>query len=350
MNTWSKRRIKMFFRTWIILVGVLTSIAVVTVIWDDHSITQLVTDFMILCVMVVALQTFIGNSGIISFGHVAFFGIGAYVAALLTISPRIKAISLPELPEFILQLNVGLTSTVLIAAAIAFIFSLIIGLALTRMSEGALAMATLALLVMLHSIFANWESVTRGTSGLYGIPRNITISNSWLFAVIVSAIALLFKASAFGLNLQATRDDPLAASALSVNITRTRLYGWIISTTLMSVGGALWAQNNLAFGPNQFYYAETFTLLSMLVIGGFTSVSGAIVGVAVVMTVGELLRGLENGLSIGTWFTLPELPGVAQMTIALMIIIILILRPHGLLGLNEFVNLVSKWQTKKRKT
>lgn len=344
---WSRRRIKAAFLTWIMLVLVLTLIAVATAIWGDSSIMRLVTDFMILCVMVIALQTFVGNSGIVSFGHVAFFGIGSYTAALLTISPKIKAIALPDLPLVIQQMQLGFTPAIFMGAVVALLISLVTGLALTRMSEGAMAMATLALLVMVHSIFANWESVTRGTMGVYGVPRNITIFNAWLWVVGGAAAALLFKASSTGLKLQAARDDPLAASALGVSVVRARLYGWALSAILMGAGGAMWAQNNLAFGPNQFYYVETFALLSMLVIGGISSVTGAFVGTAVVMVMGELLRGLENGLSIGSWLTLPELPGVVQMTIAFMIIIVLILRPQGLMDLNELADFVSRWRTKK---
>ncbi len=332
---WSRRRIREMVTTWTVLSLMLGIIAAATAFWDDSSTTRLVTDFMILCVMVVALQTFVGNSGIVSFGHVAFFGIGAYAAALVTISPRIKANALPNLPSFLQQLQFDFTGAVLAGACLAFLIALVTGLALARMAEGAMAMATLALLVMMHSIFANWEAVTRGTIGVYGIPRNITIFNAWLWACICGGVALLFKASPVGLYLQATRDDPLAAGTLGVSVVRSRAIGWAMSALLMGTGGALWAQNNLAFGPNQFYYAETFTLLSMLVIGGLASVSGAFIGAAAVTVVGELLRGLENGLTIGSWITIPELPGIVQMTIALLIIVTLILRPQGIMGLKE---------------
>ena len=343
---WSRRRLKSAFSTFWLLALALGLVALFAVVMNDRSITRLVTDFMILCVLVVALQVFIGNSGIVSFGHVAFFGIGAYTAALLTIAPRIKAMALPALPVFIQQQQVGFVGAVLFGAFISLLVALATGLALSRMAEGAMAMATLALLVMLHSIFANWEPMTRGTIGVYGIPRNITIFNAWISAAVVGGIALLFKASSAGLYLQASRDDPLAAGTLGVGVARTRLMGWVLSAFLMGAGGAMWAQNNLAFGPNQFYYAETFTLLSMLVIGGISSVTGAFVGAAVVTVVGELLRGLENGLSIGPWITLPELPGVVQMTIALLIIVILIIRPKGLMGLNELSDLILRRRTK----
>jgi ABC-type branched-subunit amino acid transport system permease subunit len=348
LKKWSRRRVKSALSTFWMMALVLGLVAIMAAVIDDRSITRLVTDFMVLCVLVVALQSFIGNSGILSFGHVAFFGVGAYSAALLTITPKIKAIALPALPVFIQQLQIGFVGAVLAGACLSLLVAVITGIALARMTEGAMAMATLALLVMLHSIFANWEPVTRGTIGVYGIPRNITLFNAWACTAVIGGIALLFKASPAGLCLQASRDDPLATETLGVSVTGTRLAGWILSALLMGAGGAMWSQNNLAFGPNQFYYAETFKLLSMLVIGGIGSVSGAIAGVAVVTLVGELLRGLENGLSIGAWITLPELPGVVQMTIAFLIIVILILRPQGLMGLNELSDLVLRRRTTKK--
>ncbi len=332
---WSLKRLRACLVDWFLLACLLGAVAGGLALLGHPGFTRLGSDFLILCALVVALQTFVGNSGIVSFGHVAFFGIGAYAAALVTIPPAIKAAALPHLPLLLQGLHGGLGVACLAGAAVAGLMALGTGLALARMSEGAMAMATLALLVMLHSVFANWESVTRGTIGVYGIPRNITLLNLAASVMLISGLAMLFKASPTGLRLQATRDDPLAARSLGVNVARVRLAGWGLSACLMGAGGALWAQNNLAFGPNQFYYAETFTLLSMLVIGGLGSVTGACTGAAVVTVVSELLRSLENGLRIGSWLELPELPGIAQMTIALLIMVILILRPGGLLGQKE---------------
>lgn len=341
MQAWSKQRLTSVFKSWLLLIGALGAVCLATFLWGGGSTTRLVTDFMIMCVLVVALQSFVGNSGIVSFGHVAFFGIGAYTSALMAIPVKIKATALPDLLVVLQQTQWGLPEAVVAGALLAGLVALFTGLALARMTEGAMAMATLALLVMLHTIFTNWEAVTRGTTGLYGIPRNITILNSWLWIMVCTGGALLYKASPAGLFLQATRDDPLAASCLGVSVIRVRLIGWVISALLTGAGGALWAQNNLAFGPNQFYYAETFALLSMLVIGGLGSVTGGVLGAAVVTALGEALRSLEYGLSLGGIIDLPPLPGVAQMTTALMIVVVLILRPQGLIGNMEFSPLLS---------
>lgn len=334
MGNWSRRRLVVNGRTWLVL-----SISMLLVgggmwLWGDANLIRITTNFFLLCMLVVALQVFVGNSGIVSFGHVAFSGIGAYTAALLTILPDIKARALPMLPAMIINLDAGLITATLGAAFVAFLVALLTGLALARMQEQAMAMATLALLVMMHAVFSNWETVTRGTIGIYGIPRSINLGVALVGIILIVGLALLFKASPTGLHLQASREQPLAAQTIGINLFRVRLLGWLISGALMGGAGALWAQNILAFGPDQFYFVETFTLLSMLVIGGLGSVSGAITGAAVVTVVSELLRDLEGGFTLGP-LSIPELPGLVQLAVAVLIMIILIYRPEGLLGQRE---------------
>lgn len=334
MARWSRRRLLGVVRTWLLLSLGLALVAGMVTFGDQTNLIRIVTNFFVLCTLVVALQVFVGNSGIVSFGHVAFFGVGAYTAALCTIPPNIKERALPTLPPLIQQLEMGLAGAALAGALAAALLALLTGLALARMKEQAMAMATLALLVMMHATFANWESVTRGTIGIYGIPRNANLWIAWGGVALIGGLALLFKATPVGLHLQASREDPLAAQTMGINLFKVRLTSWVVSGFLMGAAGTLWAQNILAFGPDQFYYVETFTLLSMLVIGGLGSVSGAITGAAVVTVVSELLRNLEGGFLLGP-LTIPELPGLVQLAVAVMIMLILIYRPAGLLGQRE---------------
>jgi branched-chain amino acid transport system permease protein len=346
MSRWSRHRLTEAGRSFLALALCMAVAAVGVDLWDDFSVTRVATDFFIVAGLVVALQVFVGNSGIVSFGHVAFFGTGAYVAALVTIPPAIKAVALPELPGAIQDLEAGLALAVVLGAMAAVILALVTGIALARMQEAALAMATLALLVLTHTVFANWADVTRGTIGIFGIPRTVTLWIAMGGGIAAIGLALAFKASPVGLALQATRDDPLAARSLGINVARTRLFGWAISALLMGGMGALWAANALAFGPNEFFFAETFTLLSMLVIGGMASVSGAVAGAAVVTIATELLREVERGLTIGP-LSLPELPGAVQLAIALLIMVTLVFRPAGLFGGHELrVPVALPWRSR----
>jgi branched-chain amino acid transport system permease protein len=287
---------------------------------------RVIVNFMIVLVLVLAIQSFSGNSGIVSFGHVGFMGVGAYVAAILTIPPAIKAGLMPSLPAFLQDNTVGFVPAVLISAAAGAIVASVIGLALTRMRETAMAMATIGVLVILFVVFDNWEGLTRGATGVFGIPRSTTVWSALVFAVITIAICRFFRESNPGLELRASRTDSLAAEALGSNVVRLRWWAWTLSGALMGMGGALWAQYNIAFGPKQFFFALTFNLLAMLVIGGLGSVSGAVVGAFVVTVVFEVTRRLEDRIDV---------PGITQMVVALVILLVLYRRPNGIMGLRE---------------
>jgi branched-chain amino acid transport system permease protein len=126
---------------------------------------RVVVNFLIAVVLVLAIQTFSGNSGIVTFGHVAFMGVGAYVAALVTIPPAIKAGSLPDLPGVVADARLGFLPAVAVAAAVTAAVAFVAGLALTRMEENAMAMATIGVLVIAFVVFESWDGVTRGAQG-----------------------------------------------------------------------------------------------------------------------------------------------------------------------------------------
>lgn len=303
--------------------------------------------FFLDAVLVVGMQMFIGNSGIISFGHVAFMGVGAYTAALATIPPDIKVQQLPDAPGWLADLQLTLPVSVVLGALMAAVIALLVGGALVRMRESAMAMGTLALLVFGYSAFSNWSSLTRGTIGLYGIPNNSTV---WvtLFALLgVLLLARLYRSSRPGMRLQASREDAVAAAASGVNVRMERLGSWVLSAAVMGAGGALWAQSYLAFGPDAFYFDITFALLAMLVIGGRASVTGAVAGAAIITIATDMLTRVEQGFPLGA-IRIPAVPGLVRFSIALLIILALVFRPQGLFGRWELDDVVRRIRTRAR--
>jgi branched-chain amino acid transport system permease protein len=285
--------------------------------------------FLMNVLLVLSFQLFIGNSGIVSFGHIAFMGVGAYTTALLTIPPAIKAAQLPSLPHQLATTHQSLVGVVLISAVLTAVLAAILGGGIIRMTESTMAMATLALLVVAHTLFLNWEGVTRGSLGLFGIPVRSTIAISTVGAIVFLFIARLYKESGTGLRLRATREDPLSSAAGGTHVVRTRYGAWILSAGMMGAAGSLWAQSVIAFDANQFYFTLTFSTLAMLVIGGRASVTGAVAGAAIVTFVSDTLSRVEQGVQIGPWH-LPRITGTVQFVIALLIIFMLIWRPEGL--------------------
>jgi branched-chain amino acid transport system permease protein len=348
MKRWSLRRLSEGLNTWITLSIILAVIAAIIMISGNHKLRLIGTNFLILTALVIALQVFIGNSGIISFGNLAFFAVGAYSTALLTIPPDIKVVALKSLPPIIQNLHVGFLPAVFGGALIASLVAVVTGMVFTRMPDNAMAMATLALLVIVHTTIVNWDAVTRGTIGIYGIPSNSTMLNVLLCLMAVIVLALLFKASPIGLRLLAIRENKLAATTIGIHVENTKLFSWILSGFLMGAGGALWAQNVVAFGPDSFFFRDTFNMLAMLIIGGQASVSGAVVGCLIVTVISELLRPIEAGLVLGTMH-LPRLDGFVPFAIAILILLVLIYRPSGILGSHEIVVPIKHWLTKKKR-
>jgi branched-chain amino acid transport system ATP-binding protein/branched-chain amino acid transport system permease protein len=298
--------------------------------------------FLVNVMLVVSLQTFIGNSGIVSFGHVAFMGIGAYTTALVTILSSVKAAQLPELPSFLANANFGLPAAVVVSALVAFVVAAIFGGAIIRMTEATMAMATLALLVVVHTFFQNATTYTRGALGLAGIPVRTTLGIATMAAIGFVLLSRLYKESGPGLRLRASREDPLSAASVGTNVVRARYGVWLLSAAMMGAAGSLWAQSVIAFNANQFYFAITFALLAMLVIGGRTSVTGAVAGAAIITFLTDTLARVEQGVAIGPW-ELPKITGTVQFVIAFLIIITLILRPEGIFDRWEIDDLVRRF-------
>jgi branched-chain amino acid transport system permease protein len=303
--------------------------------------------FVVNVMLVVSLQVFIGNSGIVSFGHVAFMGIGAYTTALLSIPPLLRSSQLPDLPSWLATTHLGLVPLVVVSAVVCLVVAAVFGGAIVRMTEATMAMATLALLVVVHTFLQNATTFTRGSLGLAGVPVHTTVTVGTLAAIGFVLLGRLYKESGPGLRLRASREDALSAAALGTNVIRVRYGAWLLSAAMMGAAGSLWAQSVIAFNANQFYFAITFALLAMLVIGGRTSVTGAVTGAAIITFLSDTLARVEQGVRVGPWF-LPKVTGTVQFVIALIIIVMLIVRPEGLFDRWEIDDLLRRWLPTRR--
>ncbi|UHD43863.1 branched-chain amino acid ABC transporter permease [Aureimonas altamirensis] len=318
----------------------LIAIAVITFMTGSRPFSQTVIDVLVRVTLVVGLYVFIGNSGILSFGHIGFTCLGAYAAAWMTINPVMKGGSLPGLPQFLLDMRLPYWQSAVLAAVFAGVVALIFGRVLMRLSGIAASIATFAMLAMINTVYANWDSVTGGTNSVVGIPIIRTI---WPY--LIGAVAAIFLAwahaiSRSGLALRASRDEPTAAAASGVDIPRERLVAFVVSGAIMGLGGAMSAHSVGVVTPDAFYLGLTFITLSMLVVGGMGSLSGAVIGVVLLSGLIQFLRWLEEGISLaGTTLALPR--GVQEIALGIIMIVILALRPSGLMG-NREITLASR--------
>ncbi|MGL4309339.1 MAG: branched-chain amino acid ABC transporter permease [Paracoccaceae bacterium] len=315
-----------------ILLGLLLiAFALLALAVGSRPFNQTIIDIFLKVIFAVGLWVFVGNSGVISFGHIAFACLGGYLAAWTTIKPMLKGGAMPGLPDWLMQMEIPYWASAVLAAGWAAIWALIFGAVLMRLSGIAASIATFAMLAMVNSIYSNWESVTAATSSVVGIP---IIRSIWpyLIAALVSVlVAWAYGISRHGLALRAARDEPTAAAASGVDIPRARLIAFVISGAIMGMGGALYAHSIGIVTPDTFYLGLTFITLSMLVVGGMGSLSGAVIGVLILSTLIQALRWLESGVQVGeTTFALPG--GVQEIALGVVMILILMFRPAGILG------------------
>jgi branched-chain amino acid transport system permease protein len=289
------------------------------------------TLFLINLIAVLGLGIFSGNSGILSFGHVSFIGLGAYLSGILTLPLATKATALPHLPAFLATVEWGLPAALAVTLLCVALFGMLSGLPIARMGGAAAVIATLGLLLIVRGVIIGASDFTRGSNAFLGVPRLTGIWTALLIALLTLLLARAFRDSGIGGRLRASREDEIAARSVGIDVVRCRLVAWTLSAAAAAAAGVLLAHFLGAFSPSKFYFDDTLTLLTMLIVGGMTTVSGAFFGtVAVTLTI-EILRRVEAGVDFFGWQT-PEVFGVTEAGLCLMILLVMYKRPAGLFG------------------
>ncbi|HSI97634.1 MAG TPA: branched-chain amino acid ABC transporter permease [Gaiellaceae bacterium] len=284
--------------------------------------------------MVVALYVFVGNSGVLSFGHVSFVAVGAWTAGVLSVPSQEKPAFMPYLFGFLRDTTVGNVPSLLLAGVVGAAFAAIVGLALMRLSGLAAGIATFAVLEITNNILRFYEKVGPGLNTFSSVPETTDILQSAAGAVAVIVAAFAYQRSRFGRQLRATREDPAVARSVGVSIYRQRLLAFVLSGFLAGLAGGLYV-HFLPINVDSVSLELTFITLAMLVIGGVTSLWGAVVGALAVSGLDSVLANAENGLDVLGW-TLDVPAGTRIVVVSALMALVLIVRPGGLTGGREF--------------
>ncbi|GAB3119635.1 branched-chain amino acid ABC transporter permease [Glaciibacter psychrotolerans] len=311
---------------------------------------QLAINMLISMVAVVGFSLYSGNSGIMTFGHAAFMGVAAYASGLLTASPAVKAQILPGLPDWLMRIQLPLFPAMLVAMVVVLVMAVLFGLPFARLSAAATPIATFTMLLITYIVLVGAKGVTRGSETFYGVPPAVDIYIALGVVLVAIFVARLFRESVVGIRLQASREDELAARSMGINIAGLRLVAWILSALIVAAAGVLMAHELTAFSPKQFYISLQFMLVAMLVVGGQSTVTGAVVGTVIVATLLEVARRVEiglNGFTIGD-FTIQNVFGLQEITLGLLILAVMFWRRDGLFAFDEADDLVRKvWRTRR---
>jgi branched-chain amino acid transport system permease protein len=289
---------------------------------------------LVMATIVIALYVFVGNSGVVSFGHVSFVALGGFTAGLTTVPEALKLSLSPDLFPFIASAEVGNAVSLLLAAAVGGLFALIVGVPLMRLSGLSAGIATFAVLVIVNNVLRNWEAIGPGARTLSLVPETTGFLQATVGVIAVAALAFLYQRSRFGRVLRAASDDPAAAQGAGVDIYRQRLLAFTVSGALAGFAGGLLVHLLGSITTQQVYLDLAFLTLAMLVIGGVRSLWGAVVGALLVSGLNSLLLTAERGLSLGvTELTVPT--GTRLVTLGVVMALILLFRPRGVTGGRE---------------
>jgi branched-chain amino acid transport system permease protein len=291
------------------------------------------TDALVKVAIVVALYVFIGNSGVLSFGHISFVAIGAWTAGVLSVPAAEKPAIMPNLAGFLRDRTTGNVGSLALAALVGGVCALVVALPLMRLSGLAAGIATFAVLEITHNVLRYYEKLGPGLNTFSSVPETTGLRQAALGALIAIVAAYAYGRSRFGRLLRATREDAPAARAVGVSVYLQRLLAFAHSGALAGFAGGLYV-HLLPLNTETVYLDLTFITLAMLVIGGATSLWGAVVGALTVSALDSFLAEAENGISLfGRTLDLPA--GTRVVVVGALMALVLILRPSGLTGGRE---------------
>lgn len=275
--------------------------------------------YAILCL---SLNLIMGYGGMFHLGHGAFFAIGAYVAALISLH-----LGWPFLVEM------------LVAALVTTLFGLIISYPSIRLKGDYLSFMTFGFAVVIYAVVNNWLDVTGGPIGLPNVPApdlfGLKIKGDFahLALVMVSLMITWFiirriVTAPFGRTIESMREDEVAATASGRNVNFLRITVFCVGAFFAGIAGVLYVHYIGIADPTGFTTTVSFTIVSMTLIGGAGSLTGPIAGAFLIVIIPDVLR----------WIGLPGLYAeqIKNIIFSVVLIIIMMTRPQGLLGKLKF--------------
>jgi branched-chain amino acid transport system permease protein len=277
-------------------------------------------------ILAVSLNLINGFTGQFSIGHAGFMAIGAYVSAFLSITfgDRIRGVVsfAPEAVQNSVLLLVVLAVGALCAGAAGFL----VGVPSLRLRGDYLAIVTLGFGEIIRVFIVNIDAVG-GARGLGGMPRLANFFWIYLFAAGTVAVVSRIVGSSFGRTLIAIREDEIAAEAMGVNTTRAKVLSFVVSSAMAGVAGGLFAHYLIYLHPNSFTFIRSFEIIIMIVIGGLGSITGSVLGAVLYITLTEGLRQFAQ---------------YRMVAFSLLLVILMIVRPQGILGHRELRHFLRK--------
>ncbi|MFH0856853.1 MAG: branched-chain amino acid ABC transporter permease [bacterium] len=274
--------------------------------------------FSIFAILGISLNLVVGYTGLLSVTHAAFYGIGAYSAAILLTQTKLG---------FFPSLILGIFFT----SAASFLISAV----LSKFKNDYYALGSFGFNIIIFSILMNWQNFTNGPLGISGISKpslfgfSINSNFSFLilsifFLLVVYAISRFIIKSSFGRVLKAIREDEKAIQIFGYNTPHFKTIIFMLSAGMASVAGSLFASYITFIEPSSFHLMESIFILAIIILGGLANIKGSIIGAAFLILLPEALRFIGFPLSVAAQ--------MRHVIYGLILIILMLYRPQGLMG------------------
>ncbi len=304
-------------------------------IFSDYTITVL-SNIYIFIILAVSYNLINGVTGQFSLEPNGFVAIGAYVTAILMLSPELKeemymlASPLPLIRDIFIP---NPFFALIISGIVAALVALTLAFPVFRVRGDYLAIVTLGFGFIIRTFLINTPEISNGSMGLDSIPG--FASYFWIGVVCLVTVILIYNIvySKFGRAMKSVRDDEDASLAMGVNTFKIKTIAFMTSAFFEGVGGGLLASSIGSISPDQFTFMLTFQLLIIIVLGGLGSMSGAILGTILVLGGMEALRPLDDASwSIGL---IHGIPGLRMVVFSILLLLLMLFARRGLLGDKE---------------
>lgn len=279
----------------------------------DPYLTDVLIAIGINIILASSLNLINGHAGQFSLGHAGFMAVGAYGAAAVTMHlwPLLPGAGFEGLPGLL-----ALPTAMLLGGALACLAGILVGIPSLRLRGDYLALVTLGFGEIIRVLLQNCEPLG-GALGLYGIPALTTPQWTFTAATLCVLTVFLLVHSTRGLRLLATRDDEIAAQACGIHVARIKLQAFLVGAFFAGVAGALFGHFKLSLDPKGFDFSRSIEIVIMVILGGAGRTWGVIAAAILLTILPEYLRSFSEYRII---------------LYAFILILVMILRPHGLMG------------------
>lgn len=323
------------------------------VFWADQTLDPYKTRILNLCAIYVVLGLSMnlinGFTGLFSLGHAGFMAVGAYTTAILTMPDVVKAQNFFMVPMMkpLDTTHVPFFVALLIGGILAGVVGYLIGAPALRLRGDYLAIATLGFAEIIRVVFTNTQSITNGALGLKGIPVSANIW--WTFGIALVTVLVIGSLinSSYGRAFKAIREDEIAAESMGINLFKHKVLAFTIGAFFAGIGGGLLGSLLGTIDPLMFRFFLTFNVLLIIILGGMGSITGTIIAAFIITIGGELLRFLDESMTIGN-FVIPGISGMRMVVFSALLMIVVLFFNRGIMGTKEFTwdNLFAKFAKK----